>query len=226
MVRKTKEDADKTRHQLLDAAEKLFQSKGVSRTSLQDIAAEAGTTRGAIYWHFKDKADLFNAMMDRVTLPLEEAKATVASTKSEKEDALDVLRRSVREALRQTAADQRTQRVFEIATLQVEYNDEMRAVRERQESMCEHFTAKASDAIGQAATGRQVDLPIPLATAAKGLHSLISGLFQNWLLQPHSFDLVQVGAQSIDTYLRGLGFHLAPLPSPDGTRDAGHSAGR
>lgn len=226
MVRKTKEDADKTRHQLLDAAEKLFQSKGVSRTSLQDIAAEAGTTRGAIYWHFKDKADLFNAMMDRVTLPLEEAKATVASTKSEKEDALDVLRRSVREALRQTAADQRTQRVFEIATLQVEYNDEMRAVRERQESMCEHFTAKASDAIGQAAEGRQVDLPIPLATAARGLHGLISGLFQNWLLQPHSFDLVQVGAQSIDTYLRGLGFQLAPLPSPDGNRDAGHSVGR
>ena len=45
--------------------------QGVSQTSLQQIAQQAGATRGAIYWHFKDKADLFNAMMERVTLPLE-----------------------------------------------------------------------------------------------------------------------------------------------------------
>ncbi|WP_141397381.1 TetR family transcriptional regulator, partial [Polaromonas sp. AER18D-145] len=71
MVRRTKEDALATRHKLLDAAEHLFQAQGVSRTSLQDIARRAGATRGAVYWHFKDKADLFNAMMERVTLPLE-----------------------------------------------------------------------------------------------------------------------------------------------------------
>jgi hypothetical protein len=44
---------------------------GVARTSLQQVAAEAGVTRGAIYWHFKDKAELFSAMMDRVLLPCE-----------------------------------------------------------------------------------------------------------------------------------------------------------
>ena len=71
MARRTKEDAMATRHKLLDSAENLFQAQGVSRTSLQDIARRAGATRGAIYWHFKDKADLFNAMMERVTLPLE-----------------------------------------------------------------------------------------------------------------------------------------------------------
>ena len=65
MVRRTKADALATRNSLLDAAEHLFQARGVSRTSLNDIATAAGTTRGAIYWHFKDKADLFNAMMER-----------------------------------------------------------------------------------------------------------------------------------------------------------------
>ena len=71
MARRTKEDAAETRSRLLDAAELLFHEKGVSRTSLNDIALAAGATRGAIYWHFQDKADLFNAMMERVTLPLE-----------------------------------------------------------------------------------------------------------------------------------------------------------
>jgi TetR/AcrR family acrAB operon transcriptional repressor len=56
MVRRTKTEALETRNSLLDAAEHLFQARGVSRTSLNDIANEAGTTRGAIYWHFKDKA--------------------------------------------------------------------------------------------------------------------------------------------------------------------------
>ena len=65
MPRRTKEDALATRNSLLDAAERVFLAQGVAGTSLNDIAQEAGTTRGAIYWHFRDKADLFTAMMDR-----------------------------------------------------------------------------------------------------------------------------------------------------------------
>jgi TetR/AcrR family acrAB operon transcriptional repressor len=60
-----------TRNALIDAAERLFDSQ-VPRTSLQDIAQAAGATRGAIYWHFKDKADLFNAMMERATAHLDD----------------------------------------------------------------------------------------------------------------------------------------------------------
>src|SRR5574337_1789480 len=70
MARRTKEDALATRSALLDAAERVFLQQGVSRTSLADIAHAAGVTRGALYWHFKDKASLFNAMLDRVALPL------------------------------------------------------------------------------------------------------------------------------------------------------------
>ena len=76
MARRTKEDAIATRNGLIDAAELVFREKGVSRASLSDIAQAAGATRGAIYWHFKDKVDLFGAMMDRVTLPLEQGFAS------------------------------------------------------------------------------------------------------------------------------------------------------
>ena len=71
MARRTKQDAQATREALLDAAERVFELRGVSHTSLAHIAEAAGLTRGAVYWHFKDKAALFNAMMERVTLPLE-----------------------------------------------------------------------------------------------------------------------------------------------------------
>ena len=72
MARRTKEEAEETRQSILDAAERLFHDQGVSRTSLADIASAAGVTRGAIYWHFENKVDLFQAMLERLHLPLEE----------------------------------------------------------------------------------------------------------------------------------------------------------
>ena len=71
MVRRTKEEALETRNRILDAAEAVFHARGVARPSLADIAEAAGVTRGAIYWHFKNKSDVFAAMCDRVNLPVE-----------------------------------------------------------------------------------------------------------------------------------------------------------
>lgn len=58
LARRTKEDAFATRNSLLDAAEQVFYEQGVARASLNEIAQRAGATRGAVYWHFKDKLDL------------------------------------------------------------------------------------------------------------------------------------------------------------------------
>lgn len=65
-MRKTKEDADKTRAAILKAALEVFYRKGVSRATLADIGKEAGVTRGAIYWHFKDKVDLFLQLHEHI----------------------------------------------------------------------------------------------------------------------------------------------------------------
>jgi TetR/AcrR family acrAB operon transcriptional repressor len=70
MVRRTKAETEQTRLDIIAAARRVFAERGVSRTTLADIAKEAGVTRGAIYWHFKNKPDLFFAMMEQVSLPL------------------------------------------------------------------------------------------------------------------------------------------------------------
>ena len=58
-MRRTKENAEKTKEAILKAALKVFYKKGVSRATLSDIGHAAGVTRGAVYHHFKDKVDLF-----------------------------------------------------------------------------------------------------------------------------------------------------------------------
>jgi TetR/AcrR family acrAB operon transcriptional repressor len=175
----------------------------VAGTSLNDIALEAGTTRGAIYWHFRDKADLFNAMMDRVVMPLQCALESVQGPAGG--DPVPRLKKALRAALRQTVQDPQTRRVFEVATHKVEYVDSLCAVRERHRAMRERVVGQFRQALLHSAEARGLRLAIPAATAAQGLHALVDGLIQDWLLDPESFDLEAVGGKAIDAYLQGVG---------------------
>ena len=216
MVRRTKEEALATRSRLLDAAELLFERQGVSRTSLHDIAAAAGVTRGAIYWHFADKADLFNAMMERVTLPMEEALHADAALG----DPLETIRRNFLDALRKTVADPQARRVFEIAIHKVEYVGELEAVRARRLAVRNVCLADVERGLRRALQHGHLARGIPARTAAIGLHALIEGLIQNWMLDPAAFDLVRAGTQVLDRYLAGL--TIAPGARPK--RAAGRAA--
>ena len=202
MARRTKAEAQATRDHLLDTAEHVFLRHGVSRTSLNDIAQAAGVTRGAIYWHFTDKADLFNAMMERVTLPMEQSVERASDPSLD--DPLAQVRRSVVDALRRTATEPQVQRVFEIATHKVEYIDELSGVRERHLAVRNTCLSQVQRCLVRARQEGRVTRRMSARSMAIGLHALIDGLIQNWMLDPRAFDLVQVGKQVLDAYLAGL----------------------
>ena len=209
MARCTKEEALATRDRLLDAAELVFSEKGVSRTSLNDIAAAAGASRGAIYWHFKNKADLFNAMMERITLPMEDSLQQVGHDAGQ--DPLTELQRAILNAMRKISTDERTRRVFEVATLKVEYVDELLAVKARHLQCYVKGVGQMQRSLEDAAARRAVLLLMPVAVAAQGLHALMIGLIHPWLLAPAPFDLVRVSEQAVATYLVGLGLLSMPV---------------
>ena len=202
MARHTKQEALVTRARLLDAAELLFEQNGVARTSLHEIAAAAGVTRGAIYWHFKDKADLFNAMMSRVTLPLEEG--VHRSDDPEIAEPLVYMRERFMDALRKTVNDPQTRRVFEIATHKVEYVGELTAVRDRHLAVRNECLAHVERGMKRAARRGLVGKRLPARSAALGMHALTDGLIQNWMLDPQAFDLLKVGKQLLDAYIATL----------------------
>jgi AcrR family transcriptional regulator len=74
MVRRTAEQAAATRRDLLDAAVVVFGERGFAAATLDQIADRAGVTRGALYHHFEDKADVYDAVLrekaDRTMRPL------------------------------------------------------------------------------------------------------------------------------------------------------------
>ena len=215
MPRRTKEEALETRHRILDAAELIFERHGVSRTSLQDIAQAACVTRGAIYWHFKDKADLFTAMMERATMPMEAAyRAFDPAT----DDPLAYLERQVTETLRIAATNPQVRRAFDIATHKVEYVDELLAVRDRRLDCRKECLAEGERVLKVAAQRRQIALRTPARALVLGLHALVDGLTQTWMLDTEAFDLVRVGRQVVRSYVNGM--RRAPAPAVAATVSA------
>jgi TetR/AcrR family acrAB operon transcriptional repressor len=201
MARRTKQEAEATRCRILDCAEVVFERRGVSGTSLNEIAKAAGLTRGAIYWHFTDKADLFNAMMERATMPLEDAGVCGSGAA---DMTLAQMRDGLVEVLRRVVADPQMKRVFAIATHKVEYVGAMDPVRDRHLSSRNECVADLARTLRRAARSGELRARTTPRAAAIGLHALLDGLLQNWMLDPGGFDLVKVGRQALDAYLAGL----------------------
>jgi TetR/AcrR family acrAB operon transcriptional repressor len=214
MARRTKEEALATRERLIDTAEDLFYKNGVSHTPLNAIALAAGVTRGAIYWHFKDKADLFNAMMQRVDLPMEDrlepsADAEIAEPATDHQastmsDPLRQLRLGVMSALRNLVSDDRTRRVYEIATHKVEYVGELESLRAKHIELRAACMMEIEASMRLAIAHSDLRLRMPVPMAARGLHAVVNGLIHDWMLSPAEFDLMEVGREVVGAYLAGL----------------------
>jgi TetR/AcrR family transcriptional regulator, acrAB operon repressor len=129
MVRKTKEDAEKTRQDIIESARSVFHECGVSRSTLEKIAKEAGVTRGAIYWHFKDKAELFFAMREDVFAPMVERTDSLLFSEAF-DNPLDAIEASLQEFFRVLDDCPVVREVFEIMISRCEYVDEFAAVQE------------------------------------------------------------------------------------------------
>lgn len=196
MARSTKTEALETRNRILDAAERVFHARGVSRTSLADVADAAEVTRGAIYWHFKNKADLFEAMSQRVKLPME---AMVEASGDEREtDPLGQLRATLVFVLKETVLNPQSRTVFDIIYLKCEFVDagDPIWVRQQQGGKTAHanFQRIMRNAIAKGQLPDNLDVPL----ACSALRAMMVGLINNWLFTPGQFDLAADAARLVD----------------------------
>lgn len=201
MARKTKEEAEMTRQRLLDAAERVFHARGVSRSSLEDVAREAGLTRGAIYWHFKDKVALFEAVLARAVQSFEGQLAQRLAEVAEDAPARRVFCRAML-VLQVIATQSRERQVFEIIQFKMERLEQLVPLFElweREMVRCaQEMRVDMERALPQV-SAQEVD------RAVRGLDALLHGLLRKWGARPQEFDLVSEGAAIVRTHLRGLG---------------------
>ncbi|MDD2883920.1 MAG: TetR family transcriptional regulator [Dechloromonas sp.] len=175
MVRKTKEEAEQTRKALVDAARTVFHACGVSRSSLDKIARQAGVTRGAVYWHFQDKAELFFAMREDVFIPMIERTDAFLYDAAYR-NPLDAIAASISEFFRVLDDCTVVREVFEIMISRCEYVDEFASVQEEVGRPAQEFLEKIERMYQKAAAEGYLRAGISPEAAARDTWAFTSGL--------------------------------------------------
>ena len=199
MARRRKEEALETREKLLDAAIEVFHERGVSRPSLTDVARLAGMTRGAVYGHFQNKADVLSALAARVRLPGEALCET--ETEAVDDDPLGRLRHAWASLFTEVVANPQWQMILEILLHRCELVVESGEVRNRLLQGRAEGLTRMAELIREAVDRGQLPPNTDVRAAARLTHAALIGILQDWLLQPQAFDLARDGLGYLDALL-------------------------
>lgn len=200
-MRRTKADAEQTRNAILDAAEMLFFERGVEATALEHVAKAALVTRGAVYWHFKDKNDLLTALSQRFRPPQTEVVRLALANGHP--DVLQLLETTGATVLAQFEAEESRQRLFAILTNYTARAQEHRCTEDM--DMLLELTTAAKNA------GQLAEDLTPRA-AALALTVMMRGVLNEWLISGKSFSLSQEGVALLRRQIQTM--RHAPLPQP------------
>lgn len=140
MARRTKEDAQKTRDEILTAASKVFCENGFANSSLEDIAGEANVTRGAIYWHFKNKNDIFEALHEQLRCPLVEL--LLRELEEDHPDPISQLQENCSKLLIELSEDAHQRRILTLFMKKSDYHGDLECCKiSHAEKKAEHINA-------------------------------------------------------------------------------------
>ena len=180
MVRKTKEDAELTRQRIIDAAREVFLVRGVSRSTLEHIAAQADVTRGAVYWHFKNKTEIFHAIRDQVFLPLIDRMDDTLAIETN-DDALTQIENSLCDTVHQLNDNIEMRQIYEIMMIKCEYVGDFASVLQQILNNCSSITEKIQLAYDRAKSQAILAGSHTPHALALDTHLFFSGLLHMWV---------------------------------------------
>lgn len=184
-MRRTKEDAAKTRQSLVDAALKLFGQRGYSGTTLRLIAEEAGCSRGPIYWHFANKEELFEEILAYSQVPLEQLVAMYQGS-SDPERAADDFSR---QWLRLLVDDNYFRQSFEIFLNKTEFTEAVSKTLARERALTASLIVTFSSWVTLYRKNAKVRAPSASDTVALSMYAYLMGITQSWLFDSKITDL-------------------------------------
>ena len=200
MPRRTKEDAEKTRAGITRSALRIFAQRGYAATRLDDVAVDAGITRGAVYFHFRDKADLYRAALEGPSVLI--ANAMEAALTAEL-PADERLAKWFDDVFALAESNEEVRAALEIQWLRtealVEFDSDMEMKRKQSGALAERLAELIQNGIAE---GR-FHSTSPAVAVATGLLALMTGLLQGWLLD-RRIPLRRYGSAAVSTYLNGM----------------------
>jgi TetR/AcrR family acrAB operon transcriptional repressor len=200
-MRRTKEEAAVTRATLLKTALSVFSAKGYAAATLDDVAKAARVTRGAIYWHFKSKADLYNSLIQEFSA---RGAVVVQQAIAEGGTLIEILRRIFIRVCTVIEEDKEMRAVMELTLFKTGLDPELQAGRKKQiedgNALLKGITEAMRQGIGQGVLRDDMDP----ADMARAFIAFENGAIHLWLLSPRSFSLKTSAESFADVLVAGL----------------------
>lgn len=201
MARKTKEEAEKTRILILETALDVFYENGYSRSTLVDIAKQIDMTKGAIYWHFKSKVDLFLGLGTYMEEKLEAGLADLFSHPG----GIDGIRYLPVGLLRLVAEDAQLNKYYSLVYYRMEWQEELLPVKDFFIRQDEEFKQYAELLFQKAQDSGDIKSTLPVASMAISWLALIDGFMSRVLMEKEKVEFLLADLEfGIDIYIAGL----------------------
>lgn len=202
MVRRTKEEAQETRKAILAAALQVFYAKGVTKASLGEISEWAGVTRGAIYWHFKNKVDLFEALHATLHQPFMEM--IIQDLETDHPEPLKQLEELCVHVLAELSENETKQKLLSVFILKCEYSGDMEVVLQKQAEQKAKSRKLFDKYFERAKAKGHVNSTFASKSLSTGLWCYLSGIVQEFLRDSDAFNLKQQAVPLMRQYFQGL----------------------
>ncbi len=200
-MRRTREEAEQTRQALLDAALAAFSDKGYQATRLQEIAEMAGTTRGAIYHHFENKADLYKQLLEEAS---QQGSLAVQTAVTEGGSFADICRRIFVTTLEMLATNKRFRQVMALSLFKTGVSPELAQIEsERLQNATAVIEGIAAYMQYGIETG-EVRTDLAPGTIARAFLALQNGAALLWLANGEFFSLADDAPIMADIFLQGI----------------------
>ena len=200
-MRRTKEEALVTRKNLLSAALIVFSQKGYSATRLEDIASEAGVTRGAIYHHFGGKAELFKALVTERSRGVNELSEQIVS---EGGSPATMLRRLLVSLFEYAEEDEDYRAMLEIATDKVEFTADLEAFSRQNIRGSRALIRFLSNLIRKGIEAGEFREDLSAKGAAIAVAGFLNGVGLLWVQDPESFSIRSRSEALVEVMMGGL----------------------
>lgn len=200
-MKRTKEEALVTKRNLLSAALKVFSKKGYSAARLEDIALEAGVTRGAIYHHFGGKKELFKELVMERSIGVNQLAEQILS---EGGSPATILRRLLVEMFEYAEEDEDYRAMLKIATDKVEYTAELEDVARQNNRSRRALIRVLANLIRKGIEMGDFRADLSAKDAAIAVAGFLNGVGLLWLQDPDSFSIQRRSGAMVDVMMGGL----------------------
>ncbi len=202
MARKTKQDAEKTREDILEAASHVFVEKGVSSASLEEIAERAKVTRGAIYWHFKNKLDIFLALHEKLNVSF--AELVLQDLEHDHCDPLKQLEELSIRLLTDIELNQEKKRILTILFLKCDYSGELEALLQAYRTKRKRNLKLFDEYFERAKQRGYISKEVPSRILSSSYLCYLSGIAFEYIRAPKILNIRKDAAPLMKHYFSGI----------------------